>query len=414
MKLTSELSYWHANIKVYYYPNLYVNYDNGQGCSANASLLTTYGLPEVLYFGWKGDARLDYYLEGPSCDSRGGESVPCYLGRTKQRPGGTRNNTSHDFIASLCDAFYDKQAVSVKIARNESRPVEVVPLGPTRTLNSDEFNNTAYGFSSQRRGSTSGKDSRLACQCYLEYLPVLLEEGVSGFSTNLVIYGLDLLEQPASALKERTVLHEAIEAAHRALFSIAVPHLVAPIEGPEPAEGLREYTVYGMAISRPIFAAIKALLFLVAIFTSRLLIGTMRSPSKLSSDPSSMDFTFRLVRASDRVLNWFRDPGSADDKILRERLSGERYALVEDESAPGGLRLDVLERTENIIPTLSFRQHVSYLPVHPESLRAVTGSIFSSRLVGGIIVLVDLKFREHELNGEYHLTLAASTSYLPS
>ena len=403
-KLSAELNCWPANITRLEGFKGRALYDNGRGCSVDFSSLNSIdpGESTLVYIGYKDDAYLDFSLQltGRCKADAANQFLAIWSKITNETEHLKFSDREYHLTAAFCETSYSRQEVSVTIARNKSKPIDVVALGPTKTLDGTEFNSTAYEqFLNVGRPPVS-KTRDVPATETLEAYPALENFDIAFPATNMVIYALGLVGKRGAALQNQTLLHEAFTAAHKAMFSLAIPRLLSPTEALETTEGVRKQTKYGVVISRPISAVVEALLFLVVILASGLLIAVQRSPCKLSHDPAGMGFTFRILKASKAILDRFTDQDSADDKTLRECLAGERYALVEDDSAPEGLKLEVMRGNGLVSPASTFRQHISYLPVHPDWLRAFTGAIFISGLAGGIALLVYLKIKEQDLNGK--------------
>ncbi|KAK0615857.1 hypothetical protein B0T17DRAFT_496936 [Bombardia bombarda] len=416
-KLTTNLTCWPAIVTG---NGTGYDMDNGQGCSTRVSFFqSSFGGNSsaiILYIGYYDNAVLDYYLEGPDCSKNSSDQFLAIYAFTAK---GTADDSlkASDITALFCRPSYGKQDVSVSISSETSRPLDesTIELGPMETLDQTEFNSSAFEYLLGVGLPPATLATRDYAASYLpDPWPVLMDKNISWPTNIMVNYAVAFWNASTSDLKNQTILGHAFSAAHKALFSVAVSHLLSPASLSEVKQGTVQQTLYGVAVSRPIAAAVEGLLLLVAIITLTLLLTCSRALSKLPEDPASIGLTLKIMRSSQAILGRFASQGAADAKELRTRLSGEQYALLKDQAGdpddkqlqdrfPGEqdtlLEDDAIGRDIPLISASASMRNLKYRPVQPVWLKPYVGVVLILILLGGLGVLAYFKKTEQVLNG---------------
>lgn len=322
------------------------------------------------------------------------------------------NGTFGNITALFCEASYTKQEVSVVVDATTGKPLDntLVELGPATNLTDALFNATAFEFLLY-----GGFPMVSAPREYPDDLVLQPEATVSGLNisfpiSNMVGFLFGMYNGSISDILDPTSIHETYRAAHQLIFSFAVSQLTSNDVGSESKEGLVQYTLYGIVVSRDISIAVESALSLVAIFAAVLLVLLARSKSNLDGDPDSTASLFTKIQTEQDVLAHFAEKDGLDDASLQNDIAGDLYHLqrasgaspsslcllsTHSASAPSG---DGAESSGKESKTSTSANHAPKY-VRPKELHPAMGILFIAVLAAAIGVLAYLKHQEVALNG---------------
>lgn len=395
--LSTDLKCWPAIVDKTDLNNTF-NFDNGQGCVATLTPSShgrfgneTGVIHTVLYIGYHENAQLDWYLENPNCSSTASHQfLAIWVAQDTK-----------DMTALFCEPSYWKQSVLVTISADDKSPYEssVVPLGDAELLSESEFNSTAFeyligtGVPPRQIRRDYPRDLKV-----IEQFPTLSEFNLAWPITNMVGFAVGSMNHSITDLQDPTVLRDLFSAAHRKLFSAAIPSLVYAADLPSSERpSTVQYILYGVVVSRPLALTVEILLLVISTLVAAVLYLSYRTDSALTNDPGCIGATLTVLGNSDSLLRDFAPRDRHDDATLRKSLEGNRYRLVQTAAVDGDhLHIECLENHN--VSELD-RNAVPGMPMRPHALQSLSGLTFVVTLLAGMIVLLYLKKQEATLGG---------------
>ncbi|KAK3351423.1 hypothetical protein B0H65DRAFT_420244 [Neurospora tetraspora] len=396
---TVEVDCWQAAMSKLAPRNSYM-LDNGHGCAVNVSLFQTNPFQNdtslILYVGYYESAILDYYLEGPHCSTNStNQFLTFYAYRSKDEQG---MNYETNITASFCEASFYKQPVTATVSAESGRPLNdsVVAAGPKERLSENEFNSTAFGYitSVGMPPITPTRDYPAATT--FEPWGSLSGENIAGPTMPMVNLALGLSDDPAIEFQHAAVMERAFTTAYKTIFSAAISQLTSKARDPQQMTGKTTYALYGVVVSRTISAIVEGLLVLLVFLMGGTLYTSVRTKSKLVSDPATIGFALRSVKTSRAVRNRLAMEDCSDAATLQRSLVAERFFLEQ------GITGNSLEMESKSHETSTFegrRRSIEYTPVRPKELSPLTGCLLVCLLLSGAGVLIYFKKKEQSLGG---------------
>ncbi|OIW30379.1 hypothetical protein CONLIGDRAFT_367130 [Coniochaeta ligniaria NRRL 30616] len=398
--LSTDLKCWPAVVDKTDLSNTF-DFDNGQGCKATLAP-SSHGrfgnetgiIHTVLYIGYHENAQLDWYLQNPNCSTAASHQfLAIWIAQDTK-----------DMTALFCEPSYWKQSVMVTISADDKTPDEssLIPLGDAEPLGESEFNSTAFeyligtGVPPKQMRRDYPRDLKV-----LEQYPTLSAFNLAWPITNMVGFALGGMNYSVTDLKDDAALHDLFSAAHKKLFSAAIPSLVHSVDvSSSTRQSTVQYTLYGVVVNRPLALTVEILLLVISILATAILRFSYRTDSVLTKDPGRMGATMAVLGDSDTLLKDFAPRDRYGDAALRRSVQGNRYKLVQTATANGDiLRIEYTSISENNNASEPDPNTVSGKPMHPQALKPLTGLTFVVTLLAGIIVLLYLKKQETTLGG---------------
>ncbi|KAH7633408.1 hypothetical protein B0T09DRAFT_258537 [Sordaria sp. MPI-SDFR-AT-0083] len=399
--LTTEVNCWQA-MTTKLLPASTYTFDNGHGCAVNVSFFQGHPYNNdtsiILYIGYYGNAILDYCLESPLCSKNSSNQFLTIFAskHLDEKLGSYETNMT----ALFCETSYHKQPVSVTVSAESGRPLNesLVPSGVKAPLSQDEFNSTAFtylvGVGMPPDTPTATRDFPAATT--FEPWGSLSKENVAGPTMPMVNLALGLSGELASDFQHATVMERAFTLAHKTVFSAAISHLASEAREIKQANGTSSYNLYGVVVSSTISAVLECLLVLLAFLMGGVLYTCMKAKSNLISDPATIGFAFRSVRASRAVLNRLAMEDCSDNATLQKSLAGEQFFL---EQGSTGNILKVESKADDTFNMAGQRKKIQYDPVRPKELHPLTGCLLIAVLLAGAGVMIYFKKMEEKLQG---------------
>lgn len=400
--LTTEVNCWQPMITKLLPASTYT-FDNGHGCAVNVSFFQGHPYNNdtsiILYIGYYGNAILDYCLESPRCSKNSSNQFLTIFAskHMDEKLGSYETNMT----ALFCETSYYKQPASVTVSAESGRPLNksIVPAGVKEPLSQDEFNSTAFtylvGVGMPPDTPTATRDFPAATT--FEPWGSLSKENIAGPTMPMVNLALGLSGELASDFQHADVMERAFTLAHKTVFSAAISHLASESRETEPTTGTSSYNLYGVVVSRTISAVLECLLVLLAFLMAGVLYTCMKAQSNLVSDPATIGFAFRSVRASRAVLNRLAMEDCSDNATLQKSLAGEQFFL---EQGSTGNTLEIESKADGTVNMAGQRKKIQYDPVRPKELHPLTGCFLIALLLAGAGVLIYFKKMEQKLQGK--------------
>ncbi|KAI3323147.1 hypothetical protein HD806DRAFT_522863 [Xylariaceae sp. AK1471] len=405
-QITTDLSCWPATITAVQEAFTYT-FDNGQGCKANISLpqnTTTFSgyTYSVLYIGYFENVRLDYYLQGPSCSPNSTHQFLAISATQDPAAYGRKQ----EITARFCEPQYTKRRVSATLSSDLKVPPEasVTPENEPELLLDSEFNRTAFEYLIGTGVPPVDQIRDYPRGAVLEQYSQLVDDSIRWPITNMVGFAVGSHNFSGAELHDPAQLVAAFSAAHKALLSVAVAHLISPNATIEDQPGTARYEAYGVVVSRPIAAVVEALLLLVATLASCTLFHCISCVSLLSGDPSNIRAILGAFKARDDVLYEFAQHDCLDDAALRASLGRYSYSLQEQRKQGRKtlyLHRSLSDHSDGYTSHKNSSKSVGhqFVSIKPAALSTLAGLSFVGALLGGLITLVYLKQQEANLQG---------------
>ncbi|EGO60699.1 hypothetical protein NEUTE1DRAFT_76069 [Neurospora tetrasperma FGSC 2508] len=399
--LTTEINCWQP-LTTKLPPASTYTFDNGHGCAVNVSFFQAHPYNNdtsiILYIGYHGSPILDYYLESPLCSKNStNQFLTIFASRHMDEKLGSYET---NMTALFCETSYHKQPVSVTVSAESGRPLNesLVPIGVKEHLTQDEFNSTAFSYLT---GVGMPPDTPTATRDFpaattFEPWGSLSKENVAGPTMPMVNLALGLSGELASDFQHAPVMERAFTLAHKTVFSAAISHLASETRENKQADGTSSYILNGVVVSRTISAVLECLLALLVFLMGGVLYTCMKAKSNLVSDPATIGFAFRSVRASRAVLNRLAMEDCSDNGTLQRNLAGEQFFL---EQGTTGNVLEMESKADDAVNMADRRQNVQYDPVRPKESHPLTGCLLIAVLLAGAGVLIYFKKMEQKLQG---------------
>ena len=404
-KFTTSLACWPASVNKSESPNTF-EFDNKRGCKAQISLFydsptnnpsrSTY-VHGIEYIGYHESAFLDMWLQGPSCSQNSSHQfLAIYSGYN------VTSKETEKMTAMFCQPSYYKQNVSIIVFADKKQPQDssLAPLSEVEDLTEGEFNSTAL-----EALMSIGIPPVVATREYpndivLQQFFQLFDQAITWPIAPMTGFALGRTNLSLSDLSDPRMLADVFTAAHRLVFSMAVPKLVSAKTITSTDAGKVQYLLYGVVVSRSIAIAVEVLLVAVAFLTIATLLSCRKSKSQLFGDPASLGKMFVLLKGSTALLNNFAPKDSYDDANLRQSITGQLYQLVPVTSyqKKKTCRLQMLQPHD--VGVSHPQANRGFTPVRPKELSPLTGVGFIIVLLSAGVVLMILKRQELILNGK--------------
>lgn len=407
--LSTDLECWPAAVTKTNNSYGEFTFDNGQGCTATltpttrkVSANTTDIIYTILYIGYHMDPTLDWFLENPNCTRDASHQFLAIW----------RSSVSEDMTSLFCETSYKKQKVQVSISAKDQRPDEdsLQHIGEPEILTESEFNSTAFEYLIGTGVPSKQFRRDYANDKIVKQDVAMTDRGLDWPATNMVGFGIGPSTYSLEELKNATNLRDIFAAAHKRIFSAAIPTLLETAGTQTPMRPATvQYALYGVVVSRPLALAVEILLLVIAILVGVVLFLSCRTYSSLSDDPASIGDSLAIFRGSDTLLQKLAPSDRYDDAALQKIVHDDRFKLIETDDVCGpGLYIDVLDSARNGSGQTQTPTNTVSRPVHHAALRPLSGLAFVSVLLAGVAVLVYLKRKESELGGWYMTSNSSS------
>lgn len=408
-KLATELDCWPATYE-WNATDLggIFRFDNGQGCTYD----TSFGFANdaawcAQYMGYYPNDYLDWTpIASDNCGPEFSHQFLAFMGESMEDPS---NGTFGNITAMFCETSYTQQEVSIMVDATTRRPLEdsLVELGPATNLTDSLFNSTAFEFLLY-----GGFPMLTTARDYPDNLVLQPEATVENVNisfpiSNFVGFYFGLYNGSMTDLLNATAIHETYATAHQLMFSFAISQLTSQDVGSEVTNGVIQYTVYSIVVSRAFSIAVECMLVVVAILGAALLVALVLSKSNLEGDPDSTAFLFTMIQNEQDILTHFAEKDGLDESSLQNDIADDLYHLqMADGTSPSSLRLlscgaAAAGKGKQKSNTKSKLSHAAVTSVRPKEMRPAMGVLFIFILAMAIGVLCYLKHEEISLHGVF-------------
>ncbi|KAK8065368.1 hypothetical protein PG997_012115 [Apiospora hydei] len=404
-KLSTSLVCWPATV-IYDTTADSYEFNNGRGCRIKSVPVDKSSQYTMHYIGWETNSWSEYGLNQPELCSEENlhqilavwakrNSLPTFSNTTKEWSPGEVEMTAY-----FCETQYWKQPVLASLHSNQSvlrgeHGDSIQPLGAIETLNTDEFNTTAFEmFMSGGQPPSMEQDPQAEGSAFLyrvnedrRFKGIGLQRTISnmlGFAlgtdfTNLAVY------------KDPERLTKTFESMHQLMFSLTVGRINSLETSPDMdnVSGTTKVSRYGVTVSRRFSIVVEILLLFVALLNIGLLWSCQRGHSKLLSDPVSIREVANLIKQSDKLKTVLSGVDAESDDEFRYALHKYDFYLRVDENG-NEIQLDMVDSQPT--PELNNDHHRSrlYTPDVPIAMKPLSG--FIERRSQGLPLPMDNEF----------------------
>lgn len=408
-KYWTELDCWPAEITpVERFGPGTADFGDGKGC--NASQIAAHpGIQQktpykMYYIGYQESAWADYSLQSPTCGKKAWNEFLATWSVFKNDSG------TVDMSAIFCETAYFKQDVTATVKAADKRPIKntIVAIGDSEKLKDAEFNTSAFQYLIGSGASSVDVPREYPFTHLLEHYFQVSDFGLSYPLSPMIGFTLGNQNFTIEQYSNATHMSQAFRAAHKMLFSVAFQHLLATnTSSSHQDQGDAHFPKYGIIISRLLSALVEGFLALVAMMTLLLFWVCQQSPSRLSTDPSSLGSLVKTVQNSSRVLDLFSSKGHLSDEELCARLGERQFELsCGCQSSDGRSTLNIAQPAQAIqlisrVSEDNFAQAGYFAPMKSFALRRTTGFAFLLVLGGALGTLAYLWQQEKLLGGMF-------------
>lgn len=405
-QLSTELACWAAEASVHEgslgMGSTTFDISSGRGCKTNMAIPVAEGY-SMFYVGYHDSPYSDFWLGTAKDCPKTPENEHLFLATWSEATGNlSAKDASYNvnLTGSFCQPSYFKQNVLVTIDAATRRPYgdSVTPLASREALTDSEFNRTAFEFLLANGMSEIMKERDHPFNSVLEQHPKLRGRDLRMPVSNMVGFALAGQDRNTTDYYDREILHAAYNRAHQHIFSVAVSQLLTNTSNFDNSTATGVYPMSGIVVSRPISAALEALLLLVAIFTAIIMWISRSAVSHMHANPSSIDRVADIVRESPQLSDVFCNVSSADEDSLKSAIQDKRFRLVRDDlTAPPKIVVEDCPDAEK--EQDNERPKGYYIPVKPLFLRVEIGIAFIVAVAGVLGGLGYLKWAEVQFKG---------------
>ncbi|KAL2676968.1 hypothetical protein Neosp_010735 [[Neocosmospora] mangrovei] len=401
-KLSTELDCWPAKIeKNGPRSKLAWDFHNGQGCNTTI-WLNSYTNYSMYYIGYYSSPYSDHWLGSPRCPKTANNTHQFLaLWATPIKVAG-EESPDFNITALYCQPTYYKQRVLARIKSSTFQPDPkfVEALSPREVLSEKEFNSTAFEFVLANGMAAKPIVKDWPFNSVVEQQPRLNFTGITRPASNMAGFALAGRNNPGADYSSPELLQQVYNHAHQYLFSSAITSLLVNETRMTNRTVSIEFSLSGVVVSRVFATIVETVLVVVACLTAAVLWHCRSAPSKLPTNPSSINRHIEIFGKSPELLSLFRTMDNADEKTLLEAFQKDECRMVHGEDANDArIDIDHVSRRSTISSDKSLVQERFYEPVRPWVLKRESGALFVLVLVAAIVVLSYFKQQETRLNG---------------
>ena len=272
----------------------------------------------------------------PNCSE--GENIHKYFALASNSRSTDGTGRYSNFTILFCKPTYHVRNVTATVNATTRAVVQVDydKAEPPQPVTNGVFNITNFEYMIGEGKSFVQREGNVTDTSIVQQTPKLYERNITWPSSAMVGYAVAMSNMDRTELNDPVKFGQALELAHKLLFSTAITQLLVPSSESDgslyggfqsSAEGVRRDSPGSIVLVRSFAIAVEVCLGLVGVLTCLLWLYYRQRPSSMVSDPGSIFDVMQLVRSSRKLLHDFNDNGTITDKALEERLQGQRFRL---------------------------------------------------------------------------------------